>query len=329
MWNNPKRNRLIRAIAFCFLAVVFLAGCSSKNSLPTSSEPILTELSCLQMRLFIGGDVACKESQLDGILLQTTDGRQQTINIAGTSITFDGTIFISAMSGERMTIATLAGISVVGANGTSRIIQPGAQTQIPLGEDSLVANGFPSEPAPYNLNIIRQAPLEELPQTVVLPPPIAPVVHPVTQPTAVGAQTGCQPRDDWGYLYTVQRGDTLSGIASDVGVQLSELQEGNCIVNPNRLSPGGTLRIPVPSQTGDSAIVGLLAEKTSLNAGECTTIQWDVPGASLVYFEGSPVPHTSSQQVCPQTNATFTLLVVTEDGVQTGYILTVTVIEQR
>ncbi len=45
--------------------------------------------------------------------------------------------------------------------------------------------------------------------------------------------------------YVVQRGDTLSGIARQFGVSLSDLEEANPqITDPNRISPGQVINIP-------------------------------------------------------------------------------------
>jgi len=44
--------------------------------------------------------------------------------------------------------------------------------------------------------------------------------------------------------YTVQFGDTLSGIASGFGVTVTSLAEANSISNPNRITEGRTLTIP-------------------------------------------------------------------------------------
>ncbi len=47
--------------------------------------------------------------------------------------------------------------------------------------------------------------------------------------------------------YVIQSGETLSGIASELGVRVSLLEELNNIANPRLLRPGQKLRIPVSS----------------------------------------------------------------------------------
>lgn len=43
--------------------------------------------------------------------------------------------------------------------------------------------------------------------------------------------------------YTVQRGDTLSGIAAKFGTTYQKIAQDNGISNPNRIFPGQVLRI--------------------------------------------------------------------------------------
>lgn len=47
-----------------------------------------------------------------------------------------------------------------------------------------------------------------------------------------------------GRTYTVQRGDTLSGIAAKFGTTWQELQRINGIPNANHIETGQTIRLP-------------------------------------------------------------------------------------
>jgi LysM repeat protein len=55
-----------------------------------------------------------------------------------------------------------------------------------------------------------------------------------------------------GRVHTVQRGDTLSGIASRYGVDMPTLVAANGLANPNRITAGAVLSIPgpVPATSG-------------------------------------------------------------------------------
>jgi LysM repeat protein len=54
--------------------------------------------------------------------------------------------------------------------------------------------------------------------------------------------------------YVVRPGDTLDGIARLVGIPVSSLIEGNCLVNPNRIAIGQEIRVPeLPSPSSTPA----------------------------------------------------------------------------
>lgn len=55
---------------------------------------------------------------------------------------------------------------------------------------------------------------------------------------------GCISRADWTGTYTVQRGENLFRIARRYGLSTLDLAAGNCIMNPNRIFAGQTLRVP-------------------------------------------------------------------------------------
>lgn len=62
-----------------------------------------------------------------------------------------------------------------------------------------------------------------------------------------------------GRSYTVQRGDTLSGIAARFGVDYRDVARDNAIANPNLILPGQTLRIggvQAPAAQGAGAVDG-------------------------------------------------------------------------
>jgi LysM repeat protein len=63
--------------------------------------------------------------------------------------------------------------------------------------------------------------------------------------------------------YTVERGDTLSAIAQDQGVSLSDLIKVNDLSNPNLIFPGQVLVIP--GQKGQADIVHVVTRGETLN----------------------------------------------------------------
>ena len=55
-----------------------------------------------------------------------------------------------------------------------------------------------------------------------------------------------QARDTLGETYTIQKGDTLSGIARGNGTITSDLVTPNDISDPDRIQEGQTLALPAP-----------------------------------------------------------------------------------
>jgi peptidoglycan DL-endopeptidase LytF len=65
----------------------------------------------------------------------------------------------------------------------------------------------------------------------------------VTRPATTVTTTVLQPGSD----YTVEPGDTISGIAKKTGVTVAAILAANNLTDPNRITAGQTLRIPAPT----------------------------------------------------------------------------------
>jgi LysM repeat protein len=296
------------------------------------------------------GAVTCTNAPPSAILVQSPDGTQVSLNINGAELTLGSTVYITAVQNAEMTIATIEGTAIVAALNATRIIQPGAQVRMPLGtDDGLHVVGPPSEPQPYDVNAVQRAPLVLLEREVQLPLPIAgPTVPPIgstlatstVPPATVASQvTGtpgaCVPRSDWTDTYTVQRGDTLSTIARRFNVSLQDMQQGNCITNPDLIRVGQELHVPEQAAvtstiqalttgiTPTATAANFRVDLTTLQPRQCTTIRWDVDNATAVYFEGQITEGHSSQEICPTETTVYTLMVVQPDGRQVPYTLTV------
>lgn len=288
----------------------------------------------------------CESVPKSALMLQSPEGTQATMNINGASVTLGSTAYLTAEENSELTIATIEGSAIVSASNITRIVQPGAQVRLPLGgTDGLQVSGPPSEPEPYEIQEVIQAPLPLLERLVQVPQPIAPA--PTSTSVPVQATTVCVPRQDWNFSYRVQAGQTLFQIAQLFGVSVNELQQANCITNPNQIQVGQQLRVPrqlataVPSATVTTQATetlqptltsaptainpNLRADQSTINAGECTTIRWDVTNVSQVYFQGQPA-RGNSQEVCPTSDTTYTLLLVYENGQQAPFSVRVQVI---
>ena len=83
--------------------------------------------------------------------------------------------------------------------------------------------------------------------------------------------TQCAGRPGW-VPYIVQRGDTLFGIARQAGASLTDIQQANCIVDPNTIYYGQVLVVP----PGNPAVA------TPVTAAFGATIGCDNPAARIV-----------------------------------------------
>ncbi len=296
-------------------------------------EGITPQMQAVTIRTGAGGENSCQNAPESAVLLQSPEGTQSILNINGASVTLGSTLHITAREGAELNIATIEGTAIVSAFNTTRIASAGAQIRLQLGgENNLQVIGPPSGPAPFDLQVISEAPLSSLEREVPVVSPIAPTTSStIPAPPSPSADASCVPRPDWTATYTVQRGDTLVTISQRFGLTIEQLQDGNCITNPNILQAGQMLRVPFQLDSSTATPLStqsppatpidpnLRADSTLLQPGECTTIRWEAADAREVFFEGQPVRASSTQQVCPASSATYTLLVVPSQGQQVRY----------
>jgi hypothetical protein len=69
---------------------------------------------------------------------------------------------------------------------------------------------------------------------------------------------------------------------------------------------------PGEAEPGEVQSIMFTADRTEVQPGECTTLQWNVEGGFGVYFDGQPVEHSGETQVCPEETIPYRL------GVDTG-----------
>jgi polar amino acid transport system substrate-binding protein len=87
---------------------------------------------------------------------------------------------------------------------------------------------------------------------------------------------------------------------------------------------------PVPPPPTNVAVnPNLRADSPFINAGQCTTIRWDVDNVNAVYFveNGNAMGKGGhdAQSVCPGGTTTYELRVVRQDGVTESFFITITV----
>jgi LysM repeat protein len=282
----------------------------------------------------------------DNQYLLTTD-QSNTLTYQTIMLTFDGALFVEVDS-NTLLVLSVNGTTVVGIEGASRIMQAGSQLQIDLNSTTL------SQPIPFDSRDFSAQTLSLIQQNVSLPTPIAPPADFTPRPsltpsptplsltdiaigTATLAPTQCVPREDWAGQYTIQNGDVLARIARRYGVTLEDMQQANCIDNPDRIAVGLELNVPdgavpnpsVPvanvSATPTPSAVAFRTDVENLLAGECTNLRWDVFNISEIFIDETLTIPNNSQQVCPTTTTTYTLRVVYPDGTQSTHAVTITV----
>ncbi len=74
-----------------------------------------------------------------------------------------------------------------------------------------------------------------------------------------------------------------------------------------------------------TAQIDFRADSTTLNAGECTTLHWDIEQVREVYLDGQGVTGHNSKKVCPSATQTYTLKVIRQDGSQEERSMTIQV----
>jgi polar amino acid transport system substrate-binding protein len=90
---------------------------------------------------------------------------------------------------------------------------------------------------------------------------------------------------------------------------------------------GSTTDYPITinvNPTGDYT-VNFWADDTNIDAGQCTTLRWDVRNVQAVYLNGEGVPGVSQRDVCPTQTTTYTLVATKMDGTQDSRQVTIQV----
>jgi hypothetical protein len=206
------------------------------------------------------------------------------MNINGAAVTMGSTVYITAIENQDMTVATIEGYAEVEAFGVTQRVEPGAQVELPLQAEQV--SGPPSDPQPFEAEVIELAPVTLLERPVQIPSPLPP------QPTRTQQVVNTQSATNTPGLTNTPR---PTGTATDI---------------PPTAAPIGP---------------NLRADATTISASQCTTIRWErLEGISQIYFDGQPT-NSTAREVCPSATRTYTLLVIGADNTQTAYNITITV----
>lgn len=117
------------------------------------------------------GDSGCEDAPESGILIQTPYNAYETrLNINETEVTLDGTVFLQAEPGREMTLRVISGAAALYAAGEGVFAPEGTIVYVPLNRSGM-ADDIPSEPEPYDREMVRALPLVYLEQRVRIAPP--------------------------------------------------------------------------------------------------------------------------------------------------------------
>ncbi|MBU0490895.1 MAG: hypothetical protein KKA73_25800 [Chloroflexi bacterium] len=126
---------------------------------------------------------------------------------------------------------------------------------------------------------------------------------------------------------------TLSATAYDADGQASAPAQVTITVQQSFAGPSGgssgSGTTPVSGGGGESGwpepVVDFRADRTSLQAGESTTLRWDAEYVQEVYLDGAPVVGHGTQNVSPAQTQTYVLHVVLPSGESQDYAVTIQV----
>lgn len=83
--------------------------------------------------------------------------------------------------------------------------------------------------------------------------------------------------------------------------------------------------VNIPKPWTPEVEITFAAAPSSIPAGACTTLNWQVSNAAQILLAGSPVEAFGTQVECPVSTTTYTLVGIASDGTETAQQITVTV----
>lgn len=254
----------------------------------------------------------CAAAPPDGILVQTpAENIKIQLTVNDVNIELGSTAFIQAQPSSDLKFSVIEGAGKAEVNGQTVEVPAGSWVKIPM-DANLEPAGEISQPMGYEPGELANLPISLLERPITIADPIS----------SVPVVTNCVPRTDWTFTYTIQSGNTLSQIAGAAGVALTELAQGNCIADVNRIVAGQPLRVPrevilptstpplvpiTPSPTASlapSATPTLTLEPTvdvSSTLPQITSGRWQL--TVTVQFD---VCASTGQQPSPTTSTTVT-----------------------
>jgi uncharacterized protein YgiM (DUF1202 family) len=348
-YRHRRMGRHTRAAAALLVALLLVAACNFSGGASPNSAPSITvrqptsgvqvgigdvvkivaqaadAQGILQVELWVDGELASKNEAPSTTGLKSFNAAfVWTASEAG-----DHTIVVKAVDTDQQ-IATAPDVMV-------RVVAAAAPTQTPAPPVQATATVEPSAATPAGT-----------PLTVTVAPTAGEAPQ-VTADDTVNVRSG--PGTNYDVLGQLTSGETVrvTGRNADSTwwqIVFTDAPDGKGwvfgqLVTPNEAAqsapvadapppPTAAPQPTSPPATATSApatattVPVFRADRTSLNAGECTTMRWDVDDVIGVYFNAEGVGGHDSREVCPGETTTYSLRVVRSSGEQT-YTLTITV----
>ena len=80
------------------------------------------------------------------------------------------------------------------------------------------------------------------------------------------------------------------------------------------ITVGQAAQEPPPEPPAPETEIYFWADPSTIYAGQCATLYWEVSGVEAVYLDGEGVGGSSNREVCPSETTAYTLQAVTGDG---------------
>lgn len=301
------------AIITALMMMILMSACSSSLVGPNMG------VTCGIFRSERSVEASCGQQADDTHFLQTASGEQATFYGPNSTLTVAGSALLVRDSAG-MTILTMDGISVFSALGVTRVVQAGSQIRLELSADGRILR------QPETARIMDQ---DLIPEPATLPLASATIASTQIEGQVVEE---CSPQESWQDSYTIQPGDTLFGIAQRFDITIDELQDANCITNPDRIARGQVLRLPTGATTGTTTAqnspVFFQADQTIIVTGSCTMLRWQISNMASAFIEDTEVPELGSARICPTATTDFTLRITYTDNSTSEHVVIVEVSEQ-
>ncbi len=232
-------------------------------------------------------DAWCDRAPQSGLLIQTPNVRTQVhLTVNGADLSLAGTIFVQTQADGRLRISVLDGQIEVSAQGETRFVPAGAQTDLP-------SSGAPTPAAPYDLGPLAALPVNNLPYRLTLPAPLDQAAldalvaaHFAPTPTPVS------PNPDEGVAQCVRRVRENVSLWAGPGTYYE-------IANP---IAAGTLVDPVLQTTdADGAIWWQLPNSNWIRAAAVESTG-DCPDVPIAEYTPPPATNHLSLETCMTSN---------------------------